>query len=164
MLGMGFVKTWQQLAGLRAILGAFESALYPGAAFLIACWYPRKQMATRNAFFYIGSKIISGLGNIMSWGMSQLHMRQGIEGWRWIFILQGIITICIGLAGYIFITDFPDKAKYLTEEERTLILTRIERDRGDSVPDKLTWKKAGAYAIDFKIWLFALFFGSTTVS
>lgn len=164
MLGMGFVNTWQQLAGLRAILGAFESALYPGAAFLIACWYPRRNMATRNAFFYITSKIISGLGNIMSWGMSQLHMRSGIEGWRWIFILQGTLTVVIGLCGYVFISDFPDKAKFLSEEERNVIMTRIQRDRADAEPDQLTRPKLWQYMCDVKIWLFSFFFCATTVS
>lgn len=89
MTAMGAVTNWRQLTALRAILGAFEATLFPGAAYLIACWYPRKQMALRNAVFYVMSIVVSGLSAILAWGISQLNGRTGRAGWRWIFIIQG---------------------------------------------------------------------------
>ena len=163
MTAMGAVTNWRQLTALRAILGAFEATLFPGAAYLIACWYPRKQMALRNAVFYVMSIVVSGLSAILAWGISQLNGRTGRAGWRWIFIIQGVLTIAIGLLGYLLITDFPDKAKFLSTEERKIVITRIERDRHDSVPDKLTMKKFITYITDPKLWLFGYFFGSTTL-
>lgn len=162
MIGMGFVSTWQGLVGLRAVLGIFESCLFPGAAFLISCWYPRHQMAMRNSFFYCLSIVLSGLSSIMAWGISQLHTRRGLHGWQWIFIIQGALTVFIGIMGYLFITDFPDKAHFLTDEQKNIIITRIQRDRGDAEVDKLTKAKFWEYLFDFKLWLFGFFFGATT--
>ncbi|GMK57426.1 hypothetical protein CspeluHIS016_0402600 [Cutaneotrichosporon spelunceum] len=164
MIGMGFVTTWQGLVGLRAVLGVFESCLFPGAAFLISCWYPRHQMAMRNSFFYCLSIVLSGLSSIMAWGISHLHTHRGLHGWQWIFIIQGALTVFIGLMGYLFITDFPDKAHFLTEHQKNIIITRIQRDRGDAEVDKLTMKLFWEYITDFKLWLFGYFFGSTTLA
>lgn len=81
MLCFGFVNNWQQLTALRALLGIFESALFPGAAFLISCWYPRKSMAVRNTIFYFGATGIGGLSSILAWGISQMHGTAGKSGW-----------------------------------------------------------------------------------
>lgn len=88
MISMAFVKTWNQLAAVRAILGIFEATLFPGAAYLIACWYPRKQMAVRNSAFYLISIVISGLSATLAYGCSMLHKKHGIQGWSWIFIVS----------------------------------------------------------------------------
>ena len=164
MVGMGFVTNWQGLAGMRALLGVFEAALFPGAAYLIACWYPRDQMATRNGFFYIVSTAVSGLSATLAYGIAtSLHGKNGHAGWQWIFAVNGIMTIAIGIIGILFITDFPDKAKFLTEQERHIIITRIQNDRKDAVADTMTWAKAKTYACDLKLWLFGFFFCSSTL-
>lgn len=163
MIGMGYSKDWQMLSGLRALLGVFEATLFPGAAYLISCWYPRKQMATRNSFFYTLSIVVSGLSSILGWGISQLDGRRGLGGWQWIFIIEGAITILVGLLGYLLIHDFPDKASFLTEDEREMVQTRIQRDRGDAVPDGMTWQKLGTYLVDVKIWVWGFMFGATTL-
>lgn len=86
-LCMGFVKTWQQLAGLRALLGAFESALFPGAAYLLACWYPRRYMASRNTIFYMTAACLGSITTPLSYVYALLHKTGGISGWGWLFIL-----------------------------------------------------------------------------
>lgn len=164
MLGMGFAHNWQTLAALRAVLGIFESALFPGAAFLISCWYPRKQMATRNSIFYIISGLVGSLASPIGYSFSLLHGRAGISGWQWIFIFFGVITCVVGIMGILFIVDFPDRATFLTDDQRHLILTRIQRDRGDAKPDPVTWAKIGKHLCDWKIWLFGLMFMSATVA
>ncbi|TXT05348.1 uncharacterized protein COLE_06668 [Cutaneotrichosporon oleaginosum] len=163
MIGMGFVTTWNQLTAVRAILGVFEATLFPGAAYLIACWYPRKEMAVRNVAFYVISIVVSGLSATLAYGLSTLHLRNGLEGWQWIFVIEGIITVGIGLLGYLLITDFPDKAKFLTDDERDIIQLRIERDRGDAVADTLNWKKFTKYICEPRLWIYGYMFGSSTV-
>ncbi|KAK6366912.1 hypothetical protein LTS17_010463 [Exophiala oligosperma] len=89
----------------------------------------------------------------------------GLAGWRWIFIIEGIVTCFCGLAAYVTLVDLPERATlrglfgllppFLTAEEATLIHARIERDRGDSVPEKLTVKKMLVCAKDWKIWEFS---------
>jgi len=83
---------------------------------------------------------------------------QGLAGWRWIFIIEGCITIAFSIAAYFIIPDFPETAKFITEEERTRLLTRLYVDRGDekeSIKD-VNWIRV---ATDYKIWLLtAVFF------
>lgn len=164
MIGMAFSPNWSTLAGMRALLGVFEAALFPGAAYLISCWYPRRQMATRNTIFYIVSGLVGSTASPIGYAMSLLHGRKGISGWQWIFLLYGIVTCIVGIAGVMFIVDFPDRATFLTEEQRQLTLTRIQRDRGDAKPDPVTLAKVGKYLADWKIWLFGLMFMSATVA
>jgi len=64
------------------------------------------------------------------------------------------MTVAIGAVAIIFIVDFPDKATFLTSEERHVVRVRIERDRGDSEYDSMTWPKFWNYAFTLKIWLF----------
>lgn len=155
---MGFVKTWQQLSALRALLGMFEATLFPGAAYLVSCWYPRRKMASRMTYFFIGAMFLQSFSGILSWGISHLHGRNGLHGWQWIFIIYGLLTIAIGLGAILLIVDFPDKASFLSEEQRLMVTTRIERDRRDAVYDKLTVAKVLKHLTDWRIWMFGLFF------
>ncbi|CAD6899752.1 unnamed protein product [Tilletia controversa] len=90
MIGMGFVKTWEQLTATRALLGIFEAALFPGAAFLLSCWYLRSEVQVRLTYFYLLAVVASGFASIIAYGLSLLNGREGISGWRWIFIIEGL--------------------------------------------------------------------------
>jgi hypothetical protein len=94
----------------------------------------------------------------------------GLSGWRWIFILQGVITVLIGIVGWYFIVDFPELAakpsktqkKFLNQDEVDFIVARIEEDRHDVVAEEFNLKSYLAGAMDLKVWGFALIFMFTT--
>ncbi|GAA5940725.1 hypothetical protein JCM3775_004880 [Rhodotorula graminis] len=163
MLGMAFITNWEQLAVCRTLLGFFEAGFFPGCTFLISTWYTRFEMAKRMAFFYLSSMVLSGFSNIIGWGMSQMNGVHGLEGWRWIFLLFGVITIGLGVISWFVIVDFPDRAKFLTPEQKTWAIERIQQDRGDATPDSVTGKKLITHALDFKIWCFGLCFCFSTM-
>ena len=77
---------------------------------------------------------------------------------------NGIITVIVALIAYVGIVDFPHNATNLTEEEKSLIITRIQRDRADAKPDPMTMEKIRRYSCDLKVWLFGFFFMSATVA
>ena len=82
--------------------------------------------------------------------------------YRWIFIMEGLITIIVGILGFIFMVDFPENAHkawgFLTEKETAFIVRRINRDRDDGEPEKFAWRKYLKPAKDLKVWAFAMLF------
>ncbi|KAJ5618226.1 hypothetical protein N7528_006869 [Penicillium herquei] len=123
----------------------------------------------RFSIFYLIGCVASALSGILAFGLMQLNGKHGLSGWRWIFILEGVISGAIGILCYIFLVDFPDRAskswRFLNEAECAFIVRRIDDDRKDGQPEPFSLKKFLKPALDLKIWAFAMiFFCLTTVT
>ncbi|KAJ4365837.1 hypothetical protein N0V83_008458 [Neocucurbitaria cava] len=167
MLCFGFVQHWTALIGLRMLLGALEAGCFPGQYYLISSWYSRFDLHKRTSIFYLIGVLGSAFGGVLGLAFSQMKGQAGYNGWRWIFIMEGIITCIIGLLGFIFMVDFPESShkawKFLTEKEAQFVVRRINRDRQDGEPETFTWGKFLKPALDIKIWGFALLFFCSTI-
>ncbi|KAH7069774.1 phthalate transporter [Paraphoma chrysanthemicola] len=167
MICFGFARSWKTLIGLRMLLGALEAGCFPAQYYLIQCWYSRFDLAKRNSVFYLIGVLGSALGGVLALLFSQMQGLANYDAWRWIFIMEGIITCLIGLLGFIYMVDFPDQAhkawKFLTEKESAFIVRRINRDRQDGEPENFAWRKFMRPATDFKVWCFALLFFCSTI-
>ncbi|KAL3454967.1 major facilitator superfamily domain-containing protein [Aspergillus heterothallicus] len=169
LVGFAYSPNWQTLAGLRALLGVLEAGFFPGTVYLLSCWYSRYEVQKRYSFFYLIGCVASALSGILAYGFSQMAPLQGLGGWQWIFIMQGVLTFIVGILCMIFVVDFPDKGHnawgFLNERECAFILRRLNRDRADANPEPFNIIKFLRPALDPKIWGFALiFFCLTTVS
>jgi len=92
-----------------------------------------------------------------------------LNGWSWIFIIEGILTCLLGIAGYWLLVDFPDSKRatwsFLGEREREWICARVNADRGDVKAQPFTMKAYLQASKDIKVWAYALlFFNTTTVT
>lgn len=92
-----------------------------------------------------------------------------LTGWRWIFIMEGIITCLLGVAGYWLLVDFPDSKRaswrFLGEHERAWVVARVNADRGDAHVHEFSWVKFFKAGADPKIWAYAMiFFNTTTIT
>jgi sugar phosphate permease len=168
MIGMGFVKTWDVMAGLRVILGVFEAGFFPSAVYLLSTWFTRYEVQKRFAVFYLLGSVASAFAGILAYGISHLDGRANLGGWRWIFIIEGIITCFLAVLGYVFLVGFPDDENahkhrsWLNQRELKFVIDRIQADRGDAHTEPFDlWKYLGA-GVDLKIWVFSLLFFSTT--
>jgi predicted MFS family arabinose efflux permease len=98
----------------------------------------------------------------------QLNGREGLTGWRWIFIIEGALTMALGIAAYWLLVDFPDKAhkswKFLNEREAKFIIDRVNHDRGDAKIQPFSIGKFFRAALDIKIWGYAMIFFNTTTT
>lgn len=96
----------------------------------------------------------------------QLNGREGISGWRWIFIIEGALTCALSIASYWLLVDFPDSKRaswnFLGQKERDWIVHRIQRDRGDTQVPPFNLKKFLASGLDWKVWAYAMMFFNTT--
>ena len=86
--GFGFVEKWDQMVGLRVLLGVLEAGFFPGCAYLLSCWYPRDDLHKRNAVFYLIGSMASGFSGILAYGIMQMDGLADLRGWRWIFIVR----------------------------------------------------------------------------
>ncbi|KAL0578919.1 hypothetical protein V5O48_003067 [Marasmius crinis-equi] len=162
-LGMGFVEHWGLLTLCRVLLGAFEAGFFPALVFIISTWYKRHEVQKRLAAFYLLSITISGFSPILAYGLSKLDGKQGIAGWSWIFIIEGTVTMFLGLGGYFLIPDFPDRNTFLTRAQTAFVLKRVEEDRGDAVPDEITLRKVLHHLSDWTIWVYGIMFACSTL-
>ncbi|OCT49468.1 phthalate transporter [Cladophialophora carrionii] len=195
MMCFGFVRRWTDLIGLRLVLGILEAGVFPGCVYLLSCWYTRYELQSRYAWFYVLGCIVSGFSGILGYAFSLLKdhgagpwwwgqhygptaanpdiepgVRPGIAGWRWIFIIYGLITCLLGIATFVLLVDFPEKAtktflyKFLNQTETDFVVARIEEDRKDTVLEPFNLRKYLRSGLDLKIWGFAACFGMTTMS
>ncbi|KAK8228866.1 general substrate transporter [Phyllosticta capitalensis] len=169
MIGMGFAPTWNALAGLRALLGIFEAGFFPSAVYLLSTWYVRYDMGKRYSVFYIIGCVASACAGILAYGLMQMDGLANLSGWKWIFIIEGVLTCVVGFVGYFALVGFPDSKhkswRFLTERETAFIIARVNADRGDAKTEPFTARKFFGAGLDLKIWGYALvFFGTTTIT
>ncbi|KIM40317.1 hypothetical protein M413DRAFT_446501 [Hebeloma cylindrosporum] len=162
-LCMGFINSWGYMILCRVLLGIFESSFFPALLFIIATWYKRHEVHKRLSVFYLISVTAGGLSPILAYVFSLLRGKQGLAGWRWIFIIEGAITIFLGGVTWFFIPAFPDQNDFLTPEQTALVLKRIDDDRGDALPDPVTFEKVKTYLADWTLWAYGLMFMCTAM-
>ncbi|RDB25088.1 hypothetical protein Hypma_007608 [Hypsizygus marmoreus] len=162
-LGMGFVPAWGYLTLCRILLGALEASFFPAMLYIISTWYKRHEVQKRIAIFYLLSITASGVSPILAYALSLLDGQRGIRGWEWIFIIEGAITLFLGILSWLFIPDFPDQNTFLTPAQTALVLKRIEDDRGDSIPDKITKEKVFQHLGDWTLWAYGTMFMCSTL-
>jgi MFS family permease len=157
-----FIHSWREMIALRVLLGMAMSGIYPGLSYLISVYYLREEQQTRYAFLQSGQVIVLATGNIVNFGLNQLDGRGGLAGWRYMYLVQGLVTIVLGCITYFWIVDFPEQAHnsfyFLTEEEQKLAVSRIQLDRHDVLPEDFSWTKVLGHARDVKILGFACMF------
>ncbi|PVH72080.1 phthalate transporter [Cadophora sp. DSE1049] len=167
MLGTGFIHHWGELVALRAVVGVFEAGLFPGALFLLQMWYCRYDVHKRYASFYLISIVGSSLSGVLAYGFMQMAGVGGYEGWRYIFIWEGVLTCLIAIIGAVLIVDFPQKAqnswKFLKPHELEYVIRLLERDRNDAYEEPFSLSAFFKAGLDLKIWLFGLIFFASTV-
>ncbi|KAG1152507.1 hypothetical protein G6F37_000355 [Rhizopus arrhizus] len=125
---MSLVKNYQGLYGLRICLGFAEAAFYPGIVFLLGSWYTKEELGTRTCVFVAGSQISGAFSGLISGAIaSGLDGVNGMRGWKWLFIIEGLIAVVIGIIGFFLLPDFPHNTPFIRGDMRELAIQRLER-------------------------------------
>lgn len=103
----------------------------PGAVFIIGSWYRQFETASRTTLFYMSSSVAAAFGPILAYALSLIKVGHGdfSRGWRWIFLIEGIITILTGVAAIFTLVDFPEHAKWLTPRQKHIATARLTPDK-----------------------------------
>ncbi|WVQ82939.1 hypothetical protein IAT38_005075 [Cryptococcus sp. DSM 104549] len=128
-LGSYAVKSYKSLYALRFLVGLFESGFYPGMHYMLGSWYTPKEIGKRAMIFWLAGSLGQMFSGILQAAASKnLHGVGGLEGWRWLFIVDAIITLPLALAGFLFFPPSPlqdKKTWWLKSDEFTLAQTRL---------------------------------------
>ena len=89
-------------------------------------WYCRHEIQLRQALFFSAASIAGAFSGLLAFGIAKMDGIGGLEGWRWIFILEGIVTVLIAAMAYFTLYDFPETAPFLTEDERAFVVFRLK--------------------------------------
>ncbi|MDR3588632.1 MAG: MFS transporter [Negativicutes bacterium] len=153
----GFVQNDWQLLGMRFLLGVAEGGVYPAILIIISKWFPSKEIGRANALFLMSLPLSSVITNpISGWIISSFD-------WRWLFYLEGVISlslICIWLP---LISDKPQDAKWISKEEKEYLVTTLAQEKADR--EAAYKEKTGSSSVSYKklltdkyLWMMAIIY------
>ncbi|XUW90635.1 MFS transporter [Burkholderia sp. M6-3] len=119
---MAFVKGPTSFYIVRFLLGAAEAGFFPGIILYLSYWFPARHRAGVVAFFMAAAPISTALGSPLSAALLEMHGVMGLHGWQWMFILEAIPAVILGIVVFFYMTDRPEKAKWLKDDERAWLV------------------------------------------
>ncbi|KIW69081.1 hypothetical protein PV04_04979 [Phialophora macrospora] len=151
------------LIAVRFVLGIVEAPFFPGAFYVLSCWYTRKELALRTAILYSGLVLATAFSGLIAAGIfAGLDGAAGLAGWRWLFIIESSASFVAALIAMLLLPDYPESktgsARWLFDEaEREFAIQRMRRDRV-SLPeaDRSVWHGLKLAATDYRTWIFVL--------
>ncbi|WP_321961348.1 MFS transporter [Paraburkholderia sp. J7] len=129
-MGMAFARTPATLYVLRFLLGAFEAGFFPGIVLYLSYWYPARYRASRTSWIFAAMAAAGVVGGLLAGIiMTRLAGAAGLHGWQWLFVLEGIPAVVLGVVALLWLTDSPACATWLSDEERAYLLGVLESER-----------------------------------
>ena len=154
-IGMAFIKTPNQLYGMRLLLGTAEAGFTPGIIYYLSQWFPSNSRAKAMSYFYIAAALASVIGLPLSGALLELHGIMGFAGWRWLYLIEGIPALLLGFVVLKYLPDNIQSAKWLLADQKKWLIEKISSE------SKLTSGKKEAkwnhIFLDKKVWLLSLF-------
>lgn len=162
----GVVKNFEGLVACRFFLGLTESGFYPGAILIVSSWYAANEVGTRIALFYTASALAGAFSGLLAFGIVKMDGIGGYAGWRWIFIIEGIVTVILGCLVPFILIDKPELSNWLDDDEKRFLLLRKQfRDGGNNISSKgkkFSWPVLRSVLTDYKLYLSAIIYWCST--
>lgn len=114
---------------LRFLLGAAEAGFFPGMIYYLNQWFPARERARAVSRFMMAIPVAGVLGGVLAGGLLGLNGRLGLAGWQWLFVIEGLPAVALGVAVWFVLPNGPRDASWLAEHERTILLTKLEGER-----------------------------------
>ncbi|KAI0427129.1 retrograde regulation protein 2 [Xylaria sp. FL1042] len=153
----GFIQSFDSLIITRILLGAFEGCLFPCITLCLCNWYKREELGVRIALLLVASALAGAFGGFLAWAVLHLDGVSNMPGWRWLYIIEGLITVVWAGLCVILIPRNYETAYFLNDEQKTLMRKRAEEmevyNGGSGHYTKEDIKEA---AKDVKSWMHGL--------
>src|SRR5450631_1969949 len=126
---MVFASGPRSFYALRFLLGAAEAGFFPGIIFYLKSWFPAQARARTVARFMTAAPLSGVLGGPLSGALLELHGKTGLAGWQWMFLIEGIPAVLLGLVAFKYLVDRPAQATWLPPSERDWLLATLANER-----------------------------------
>jgi len=156
-----FAKGAAGFYAIRFLLGIVESGFFPGVILYTTYWYTQKNRARMVAIF-MSAVPISGIfaGPLSGWILERMSGVGHLAAWQWLFLIEGVPSVFAGLVTLYFLTDGPSKAAWLTEEEKRLVLLRLQEEEDRKSKVSQSGRHLGDAFRSAPVWLLSLaYFG-----
>ncbi|KAK7443701.1 MFS transporter [Colletotrichum acutatum] len=147
----GWMMAWAIVSTLICVVKDYHG--------MLACslFYTRKEVATRLAVFYTGNLLASSFSGLIAAGVfAGLDGRHGMAGWRWLFLIQGVVTIGVAVVAFFVLPNAPLQTRWLTQEEREMAHSRVAKDTTEKRQGTSIWSGLWDAVTDYRTWVFAL--------
>ena len=161
----GGVQSWSGMMAVRFLLGIAEAGYGTGVIYLLTFFYLRHEVGLRMGLFVAAAPLASTFSGALAYGITSGH--PSIASWRLLFLVEGLPTICMAPIAWFFIPDSPDKARFLSPEEKVIVKSRAVRQTGEDASTRvgsLNSKQLAVTLIDTKAWLNSFMYFGTNVS
>lgn len=132
---MGGLQNYKQLMAARSFLGILQAPLFPQVTFCLSMYYTRDEFLIRESIFFSAASIAGAFSGLLAIGINRLDGYGGIEGWRYLFIIEGGFSLLIAIAAYKYFPDFPKDANFLSEREKKYVQYRVAHDNNNDDDD-----------------------------
>jgi ACS family tartrate transporter-like MFS transporter len=148
-MATAFVRDATGFYVLRFLLGAAEAGFYPGMVLYLTYWFPRTTRARFIAAFLAAVPFANVIGGPLSGAILSMEGMEGLHGWQWLFLLEGVPSCALAFAILVFLPDRPAHARWLNDEEKQTIASRLDQD---ALPHQTLWSGLS----DARVWLLSI--------
>ncbi|KAJ3130648.1 hypothetical protein HK100_007764 [Physocladia obscura] len=157
VLLVGFAKSAVALYLGRFFLGVFEAGILPASLLITATWYPKSEHAFKSAIWFSASSVGSALGGIISY-LIQTYLTGGsFHTWSYLMFIEGGATVLWGILSFVICPDVPEKASFLSDAERLIVVNRLKADHSQTSLAFNRGQFIEAFK-DYKTWLLAIIY------
>ncbi|KAL9610940.1 MAG: hypothetical protein Q9167_004382 [Letrouitia subvulpina] len=155
----GLTQNYGGLIACRLLLGLAECPMFPAAVVYLTFFYSRKELAVRFGYLTTSGAVAGAVGGLLAYAIGYMDGTRSLRSWRWLLIIEGIPSFCLGLFSWFFLANSPETARYLSNSQRQI----IERRRALDQPEASTPSAKAAHRsdirsafTDWKIWAFCV--------
>jgi sugar phosphate permease len=142
---------------LRFLLGVAEAGFFPGVILYLTYWIPARHLSRARGYFYMGIALAGILGNPLSGALLELDGVFGLRGVHWMFLVEGLLAVVVGVWAYFFLTDKPKDAAWLPADERQALVETVDAEDTAKAEGEGPGKVMAALG-NWRVWYFALIY------
>lgn len=153
----GLVQNYAGILATRLLLGIVEAGLFPGLNVYLTFFYTKHELALRVGYLFVSAAVAGALGGLLAYGIGHMDGLEGMAGWRWIMIVEGLPSVVLGVVTFFVLPNDAGSAYFLTREEKAAMEVRRMREYGSTASSQVFSKEDMKKAFyDWKVWAFSV--------